>query len=73
MTETMETIHGIHNITPGANATTAVLVSVCFLYHQPLIIHNCRQSGVFPGMIPFNNVGRPQVLTTWPSTKITSN
>jgi len=28
MTETMEIIHGIRNITPGAIATTATLVSV---------------------------------------------
>jgi hypothetical protein len=27
MTETMEIIHGIRNITPGAIATTAMLVS----------------------------------------------
>jgi hypothetical protein len=28
MTETMEVIHGIRNITPGAIATTAMLVCV---------------------------------------------
>jgi len=36
MTETMEVIHGIRNITPGAIATTAMLVSVFF------VIYLCR-------------------------------
>jgi hypothetical protein len=38
MTETMETIHGICNITPGAIATTAVLVSVFSIIYLRLFI-----------------------------------
>jgi hypothetical protein len=72
MTETMEIIHGIRNITPGAIATTAMLVSV--FYHLSLVTHyHTRQSGVFLGMIPFNNAGRPPASTTLPSTKIISS
>jgi hypothetical protein len=33
MTETMENIHGIRNITPGAIATTATLVSVFYIIY----------------------------------------
>lgn len=33
------------------------------LYHLPLIADYPRQSGVSPGMILFNSVGRPQVLS----------
>ena len=52
MTETMEVIHRIRNITPGAVATTAMLVCVFFFISYSLT-HEHRQSGVFQQTIPF--------------------
>jgi hypothetical protein len=72
MTETMEIIHGIRNITPGAIATTAMLVRLCFL-HYLKITHYNRRFGVFQETTPFRNAEQPQASTTLPSLKTTSS